>query len=258
MDARDQPCAGCGAPAGWGAPSANLCPACLFALALGADEDASDAGTIVAAAPAYKVLTVLAAGERHTTYLAEEQQPERRFVTLDVVRRDAEHWLTPERFHERLKALTRLVHPGIARILDGRLTAAGEFCVIGQYVAGPRIDRYCDRRHVPVVDRLKLFLAVCRAIERAHAQGVVHGHMAADRVVVVGSKDAVAPVVTGFTVCSEMATVAGDVSGLYRVFDAVGGPDTRVALTHAAAAAGGPAGSVAALREAVEATLLPV
>ena len=42
------------------------------------------------------------------------------------------------------------------------------------YVAGRRIDEYCDERRMGVGARLALFRDVCSAVEYAHRRGVAH------------------------------------------------------------------------------------
>lgn len=239
-------CRQCGAPASTGMLPAALCPACLFALALREDDAVSDGE----AALTYRVLTVLAGDEDRTTYLS-EQFPARRLVTLEVVRAGAVEGLTPASFDLRLKSLARLTHAGIARILDGRVTAAGDYCVMAQYLPGPPIDRYCERHQLALVDRVRLFSTLCRTVEQCHAHSVIHGRLASDVVVVVGSGDDLRPVVTGFSVCSDRATVADDVSGLRSVLDAMGVGDARAAAPHGASVPS-PFPSVAVLREAAE------
>ncbi len=194
------------------------------------------------------MLAVVAGDENRTTYLC-EQRPTRRLVTLEILSAGAVEGLTLARFELRLKSLARLTHPGIARILDGQLTAAGDYCVVATYVPGLSIDRYCHRDRAAPVNRARLFCALCRAIEHAHAHEVVHGRLTPDLVVVTGTGDAATPVVTGFSVCSETVTVADDVRGLTGVLEAIEG-----AAAHSGPALNlhGPFASVAALRQAVE------
>ena len=43
-----------------------------------------------------------------------------------------------------------------------------------EYVEGERLDEYCDRRRLPVEERLALFRQVCAAVAYAHQHLVIH------------------------------------------------------------------------------------
>jgi serine/threonine protein kinase len=43
-----------------------------------------------------------------------------------------------------------------------------------ELVRGPRITQYCDQHNLDTVQRLKLFIQVCRAIQHAHQKGIIH------------------------------------------------------------------------------------
>jgi serine/threonine protein kinase/tetratricopeptide (TPR) repeat protein len=79
-----------------------------------------------------------------------------------------------ERFRREGSILARLVHPNIARLIDAGVSASGQPYIVLEYVDGEPIDRFCDSRRLGVEARLHLFLDVCGAIARAHANLVVH------------------------------------------------------------------------------------
>jgi tetratricopeptide (TPR) repeat protein len=81
---------------------------------------------------------------------------------------------TDERFAREGKILARLVHPHIAHLLDAGIRPDGRRYLVLEYVAGERIDEYCDSRHLNLVSRVRLFLQVCAAIGHAHVNLVVH------------------------------------------------------------------------------------
>ena len=43
-----------------------------------------------------------------------------------------------------------------------------------ELVRGVRITEYCDQANLPTAERLKLFIAVCNAIQHAHQKGIIH------------------------------------------------------------------------------------
>jgi hypothetical protein len=177
----------------------------------------------------YRVLAVLAGERNRTTYLAERQSPARRFVTLEVVGADDET-LTPDAFLRRLPAVVDVVHPSVARTFDGGISAAGDYFAIGAYTPGPRIDRYCQIKELAPAERLRLFLDVCQATGYVHAQGLVHGGLAAGVVVVVGAGEFARAVVTGLGIRGGRTTVADDVRALIGLLGEMGTPHMRSVL----------------------------
>jgi serine/threonine protein kinase/tetratricopeptide (TPR) repeat protein len=79
-----------------------------------------------------------------------------------------------ERFRREGSILARLAHPNIARLIDAGVSVSGQPYIVLEYVDGEPIDRFCDSRRLGVEARLRLFLDVCAAIARAHANLVVH------------------------------------------------------------------------------------
>ena len=83
------------------------------------------------------------------------------------------------RFAREGELLARLTHPHIAQLLDAGLLAAGQVgggtrYLVLEYVAGERIDRWCDVRRLDVPARLALLLQICDAVAFAHANLIVH------------------------------------------------------------------------------------
>ncbi|HSJ23589.1 MAG TPA: protein kinase [Longimicrobiales bacterium] len=78
------------------------------------------------------------------------------------------------RFLAERRILASLEHASIARLVDGGLTDSGLPYFAMEYVEGEPVTVYCDRRQLPVEDRLRLFVDVCAAVEFAHRKRVVH------------------------------------------------------------------------------------
>src|SRR5437588_2872513 len=43
-----------------------------------------------------------------------------------------------------------------------------------ELVKGVPITKYCDELHLPLAERLALFVPVCQAIQHAHQKGIIH------------------------------------------------------------------------------------
>ena len=67
-----------------------------------------------------------------------------------------------------------LDHPNIARLLDGGTTEEGIPYFVMELIEGQPITEYCVSRNLPIVERLKLFTAVCSAVQYAHQRLIVH------------------------------------------------------------------------------------
>ena len=210
-------CPQCGAISA-GAGPCSLCPACLLGLAFEADPDSDADDEESLRAPVCRVLTVLSAEGDRTTYLAEEAGT-RRLVTLDVVKlpRDGSGEALSS-CRERLRALMRWSHPGAPRVVGGRLSPAGDFCVVAHYVKGQRLDRFCEAQKLDAAARARLFAVVCDTIASGHQGGVSHGRLRPDLVVASGSTHDPRPVVLGYSVTpGRSPTAEDDAAGLEAV-----------------------------------------
>lgn len=123
----------------------------------------------------YRLLEPLGSGGMGTVFRAERRVlGVRQDVAIKIVRPGRGDRALRARLLEEARLLTRLQHPGIARFLDGGVTDGGHAYYVMEHVEGLPLDAYC-RRHRPDVDeRLELFSKICRAVEYAHQQLVVH------------------------------------------------------------------------------------
>jgi serine/threonine-protein kinase len=128
------------------------------------------------AAPAavgpYRILRELGRGGMGTVYLAERDGEEfQQTVAVKCMRREGAEVL--RRFLAERRILSRLEHPGIARLLDGGRTETGEPYLVMEYVAGKPLAGWASEGRTQA-EKLRLFLAVGEAVEYAHRNLVVH------------------------------------------------------------------------------------
>jgi serine/threonine-protein kinase len=126
----------------------------------------------------YRIVRELGHGGMGVVYLADRADDQYRHrVALKLMRGGA--WVAGDnhlarRFREERQILASLEHPGIARLLDGGVTADGSPWFALEYVDGTAIDRYCDAARLTILERITLFCSVCDAVAFAHRNLVVH------------------------------------------------------------------------------------
>lgn len=87
-------------------------------------------------------------------------------------------WVTTEpslrhRFSIEARTLARLVHPNVMRIFDV-VEAVGHPYLVAEYLPGGSLEEVARRGRVLPVQAVRLATSVCRALEVAHAAGIVH------------------------------------------------------------------------------------
>jgi len=121
----------------------------------------------------YQIQRLLGEGGMGIVYLAARQDLGN-LVALKVLR---EAWPSParrQRFESEQRTLAQLNHPSIARLYDAGALADGTPWFVMEYVDGVPLTEYAREHGCNVEQRLKLFGAVCHAVEYAHQHGVIH------------------------------------------------------------------------------------
>lgn len=124
---------------------------------------------------AFEIEYAIGAGGMGAVYLARrveggfEQQ-----VALKVLAGSRPGPENYRQFQREREVLSRLDHPGIARLIDGGMTDDWRPWFAMEYVEGLPIDRYASEHRLDVGRRLDLFEQVCMALEYAHGQLVLH------------------------------------------------------------------------------------
>jgi serine/threonine-protein kinase len=123
----------------------------------------------------YRLLRQVGEGGMGTVFEAvrDDAQFEKR-VAIKLVRRGVAGDALIRRFRQERQILAALDHPNIARLLDGGMTADGRPWLVMEFVDGEPITAYSAAHELSVPDRLRLFRAVCDAVQYAHRHLVVH------------------------------------------------------------------------------------
>jgi serine/threonine protein kinase len=122
----------------------------------------------------YKLLEPIGDGGFGVVYMAEQQEPIRRKVALKIIKPGMDSRQVVARFEAERQALAMMDHPNIAHVLDAGTTESGRPYFVMELVNGIPITEFCDKRSLPVEDRLRLFRDVCQAVQHAHQKGVIH------------------------------------------------------------------------------------
>jgi serine/threonine-protein kinase len=121
----------------------------------------------------WRIVRLLGRGGMGTVYLGEraDGQFEQR-AAIKLIQRGSPGML--RRFLEERRILALLEHPGIARLLEGGVTAEGLPYFAMEVVEGVPLTRYADEHDLSVAQRLVLVGQVCDAVSYAHQHLVIH------------------------------------------------------------------------------------
>ncbi len=172
-------CATCGAEL----PPDGFCVSCLLGLAVAGSPARSEAPHVPMAGAvekagerigAYKLLEMIGEGGMGRVWMAEQTEPIRRTVALKVIKAGLDSSQVLARFEAERQALALMDHPNIARVLDAGATPEGRPFFVMELVKGVHLTKFCEEQRLSISERLRLFAAVCQAIQHAHQKGIIH------------------------------------------------------------------------------------
>ncbi len=142
---------------------------------MAADAEATEDHLVGRRVGRYRLEERLAAGGMGLVYRARrddgvfEQQ-----VAVKLIRAETATPAMRERFEFERRALGALQHPNIAKLFDGGTTEEGTPYLVMELIHGSPIDTWCEEHRLPLRERLRLFVRVCRAVHFAHQSLVLH------------------------------------------------------------------------------------
>jgi tetratricopeptide (TPR) repeat protein len=131
----------------------------------------------------WRLLRKLGEGGMGVVWLAQREGSDHR-VALKLLHLPLLTASARRRFGVEQRALARLEHPGITRLIDGGVSASGLPFLATEWVDGPTLNSWCDQRRLNLAERVELFLEVCTAVHAAHQRLVVHGDIKPSNVLV--------------------------------------------------------------------------
>jgi hypothetical protein len=166
----------------------------------------------------YVIINILGDGRHGTTYLAKARHAPRTLVAVKLLKRSQ---LSAERsasLQAYVARMATIVHPAVVQVRDAGVDEGGRGYVVTDFIVGRKILDYCARSGMTAVERQRLFTQVIAAVDAAHQQGVVHGHVVPDNILVTTAfGNAVATVMDfahGMLAGRRQGRPAADVRGL--------------------------------------------
>jgi serine/threonine protein kinase len=132
----------------------------------------------------YRLMGLIGEGSTSTVFLAEQEEPIRRWVALKIVKPGMDTRKVILRFGLERQALALMDHPGIAKLLDAGATPNGRPFFVMELVSGLSITHYCDENQLTLPKRLQLFIQICNAVFHAHQRGIIHRDLKPDNILV--------------------------------------------------------------------------
>src|SRR3954447_16394951 len=153
----------------------------------------------------YKLLQQIGEGGMGVVFMAEQSEPIQRTIALKIIKPGMDTRQVIARFEAERQAVAMMDHPNIAKVLDAGTTDSGRPYFVMELVKGVPITKYCDDKHLPIRDRLQLFIEVCQAVQHAHQKGIIHRDIKPNNVLVAEYDNRAVPKVIDFGVAKAMA-----------------------------------------------------
>ncbi len=183
--------------------------------AIAAADQAEPVGELVAGArvDGYVLVERIGVGGFGSVWRARQDQPVEREVALKVLHAAGDSVRAAARFADERQNLARMRHPSIAKVFDAGVTAAGRLWMAMELVEGRPLVTCCRDDGLGLSARLRLFVAVCQAVQYAHGKGIVHRDLKPSNVLVVDRDGVAEPVIVDFGVACTLDVadaMAGD------------------------------------------------
>ncbi len=135
----------------------------------------------------YRIQKLLGRGGMGAVFLAIRDDDQfRKSVALKLLRFDTGDPAVLARFRNERQILAALDHPNIAALYDGGSTEEGLPYIVMEYVAGETVTAYCQKRRLPIPERLQIFCQICDAVQYAHQKLIVHRDLKPGNILVTG------------------------------------------------------------------------
>lgn len=134
---------------------------------------------------AYELERELGQGGMGRIFLAKRaDQHYEQQVAIKLLRPSLYNSDTLKRFHAERQILAQLLHPNIARLIDGGDTEQGIPYLVMEHIKGVNLDAYCQNHKLGLRQRLSLFKDLCQAVYYAHQNLIAHRDLKPENILV--------------------------------------------------------------------------
>lgn len=160
---------------------------------------------------AYEIVRMVGEGGMGRVYEARHVRlRNKRFaikILLDEFARQPE---VVARFQREAESASGIAHPNVMGVYDVHRTAEGRPYIVGEFLEGDELGALLDRiGKIDVGSAVRIVRQVCRALEAAHARGIVHRDMKPENVFLVGDRAAPLAKVLDFGISKQQDGKAG-------------------------------------------------
>ena len=154
----------------------------------------------------YQLVAKLGEGGFGVVWQALQSRPVEREVALKMIKLGMDSREVLARFEQERQVLAGMEHPNIASMLDAGMSKDGRPYFVMELVKGDPITLYCQLRHLPLRNRLLLFMAVCRGVHHAHQKGVIHRDLKPNNLLVTDVDGVPVPKIIDFGIAKAITT----------------------------------------------------
>ena len=127
----------------------------------------------------YEIEDVIGYGGCGVVYKAHQSTPIERVVAIKVIRPGMDSGSVLRRFEFERKALERMNHPNIARVLDSGIvpsesSIADRPYFVMELVQGQPITKFVAKHKLSITQVVELLMQICAAVQHAHSKGILH------------------------------------------------------------------------------------
>ncbi len=112
------------------------------------------------------------------------------------------------RFERESLVIARLIHPNIVHVID-RGKAGGRYYFVMEFIDGTSLREVIDTPRIPVATKLEMIVQVCKALDYAHRNGVIHRDIKPTNILIDRQGNAM---VTDFGIAQMVTTVDSEVT----------------------------------------------
>ena len=135
----------------------------------------------------WEITGFLGQGGMAAVFAVRRRTPPHQLGALKLMQRGLFTESERAQFMREQEILSRLEHPGVARLIDAGLSVDGIPFLVMELVSGRPIDQYCREEQLTLRQRVALLVRVCEVIAYAQRALVVHRDLKPEHLIVLES-----------------------------------------------------------------------